>query len=69
LKRELFFDITPRNDNKKPVGIFAKDINLNLIKKHKLFLNEDFHKYLYVRPSKFEKVDKISSSKQIDLKK
>lgn len=58
LERSVFYNISTRNDGKKPIGVVTRDIKLNLIKYHGLYNNLNMYKYLYANKDKYEKLMK-----------
>ncbi len=62
IDKNTFFSISPRKDNKKPIGIITKDLKLNIINNHQLIQNENFHKIILMKNKKLEKIKEMDNS-------
>ncbi len=56
INKDLYFENKTIHDKKKSVGVFTKDLKINLIKNHPLFYNRKLIKHLLIPQSNFEKL-------------
>ncbi len=68
IDEDTFFSKKSKENKKKSVGVFTRDLKINFIKTHPLFLNSNFDKHLLIPENKLEKSEEeISQINQMNL--